>query len=70
MSEQVAMNHTFFSLKLPYLAFVNHFTAPTFQNKASLCFNSKGKRMGRVEHISISVILVQYEHKVNYSTCS
>lgn len=30
MSEQVAMNHTFFSLKLPYLAFVNHFTVPTF----------------------------------------
>lgn len=54
MSEQVAVNHTFFSLKLPYLAFVNHFTAPTFQNKASLCFNSKGKRIGRMTHFHLS----------------
>lgn len=43
MSEQVAMNHTFFSLKLPHLAFVNHFTAPTFQSKASLQRQKDGK---------------------------
>lgn len=54
MSEQVAMNHTFFSLKLPYLAFVNHFTAPTFQSKASLCFNQRQKDGKSETHFHLS----------------